>query len=44
MKKYENPSLEIVKINDTDIITTSPGTTGPTVDEENGSWGLGINL
>ena len=43
MKKYENPYFEIERIGDSDIITTSPGTTGPTVDEENGSWGIGVN-
>ena len=44
MKKYENPILEIVETNDSDIITTSPGTTGPTIDEDNGNWGFGIGL
>ena len=39
MKKYEMPVFEITEINENDIITTSPGTTGPTVDEESGTWG-----
>ena len=44
MKKYENPSFEIVNISSTDIITTSPGTSGPTVDEGSGDWGVGLGL
>ena len=44
MKKYEDPSFEIVIINDGDIITTSPGTSGPTVDEGSGDWGVGLGL
>ena len=42
MKKYESPDFEINKISERDIIVTSPGTTGPTVDEESGSWGISI--
>lgn len=44
MKKYESPMLEITKIEAKDIITTSPGTTGPTVDEESNAWGVGIGF
>ena len=44
MKKYENPTLEIFDIDKSDIITSSPGTTGPTVDEESGDWGIGIGV
>ena len=44
MKKYEMPICEITKLNEDDIITTSPGTMGPTVDEEAGDWGLGIGV
>ena len=44
MKRYENPALEIIDVKESDIITASPGTTGPTVDEESGDWGIGIGV
>ena len=43
MKKYEMPIVEITEIKEDDVITTSPGTMGPTIDEESGTWG-GIGL
>ena len=44
MKKYEIPEIEVTKIDYTDVITTSPGTSGPVVDEDLGGWGVGIGL
>lgn len=38
MKKYEMPIFEITEINENDVITTSPGTMGPTIEEEAGTW------
>ena len=37
MKKYIEPNIEIILINE-DIITSSPGTRLPAIDEEDGSW------
>lgn len=44
MKKYVSPEFEFTKIDERDVITTSPGTMGPTVDEESGSWGMEIGF
>ena len=44
MRKYESPELEVTSVKKTDVITTSPGTMGPTVEEEFNSWKIGINL
>lgn len=44
MKKYEVPELEITEVTERDVITTSLGTMGPTVDEEFNSWRIGIGL
>ena len=42
MKKYMNPELEIVELNITDIITTSPGTETTPKDETDGIWDLDL--
>ena len=42
MKKYENPEIEIVKLCDEDIITTSPGTETSPKDEDDGIWDLNL--
>ena len=44
MKRYEIPEIEITKIDNSDVITTSPGTSGPVIDEDEGNWGVGIGL
>ena len=44
MKKYVSPEFEFTKIDEIDVITTSPGTSGPVVDEDAGSWGIGVGL
>ena len=44
MKKYDTPEIEIVEIEKTDIITTSPGTETPKYDENDGIWELDIGL
>ena len=38
MKKYMNPEVEVVEINTSDILTTSPGTETPWYEENDGSW------
>lgn len=43
MKNYINPEIEIIKIESSDIITTSPGTETTPKDESDGIWDLDIN-
>ena len=38
MKKYVNPEFEIVEFSVDDVITTSPGTETPPMDEMDGNW------
>ena len=40
MKKYTDPKIEIIYLDTADIITTSPGTETPSVDESDGVWDL----
>ena len=40
MKKYELPTLEVILISETDIITASLGTETPTLDENDGEWDI----
>ena len=40
MKKYLDPEIEVVEINAKDIITTSPGTETPKLEENDGIWDL----
>ena len=42
MKKYMNPELEIVELNITDIITTSPGTETTPKDDNDGIWDMDL--
>jgi len=42
MKKYEIPEIEVVKVLQGDIITTSPGTETTPKDESDGIWDLDI--
>ena len=42
MKKYMNPELEVVEVNASDIITTSPGTETPWYEEQDGIWSLEV--
>ena len=42
MKKYLNPEIEIIELSSDDIITTSPGTETPSVEETDGIWDLNI--
>ena len=42
MKKYINPELEIVKLESSDIITTSLGTETTPKDDNDGIWDLDI--
>ena len=43
MKKYMNPEIEVVEINTSDVLTTSPGTETPWYEENDGSWGISID-
>ena len=40
MKKYLCPELDVVELKENDIITTSPGTETPVMDENGGIWDL----
>ena len=42
MKKYINPEIEVVEVNTSDVITTSPGTETPRYEESDGIWDLSI--
>ena len=43
MKKYMNPEIEVIELNSTDVITTSPGTEMPKYDEDDGIWEYSIS-
>lgn len=40
MRKYNNPELEMIELEKTDIITTSPGTKTTPKDDNDGIWDL----
>ena len=44
MKKYFNPEIEIVELSVDDVITTSPGTETPPMDENDGNWQMGVSI
>ena len=44
MKNYTNPEIEVVEINTSDVLTTSPGTETSPKDETDGVWDLNIGL
>ena len=44
MKKYINPEIEVVEINTSDVLTTSPGTETTPKDDNDGIWDLNINV
>ena len=41
-KLYISPVLDIIKVRADDIITSSPGTETPSVEETDGIWDLNI--
>ena len=43
MKKCMNPEIEVVEVQTSDIITTSPGTEIPWYEENDGIWSLEVN-
>ena len=42
MKRYESPNLLVVKLDESDIITASPGTETTPKDESDGIWDLNL--
>ena len=42
IKKYVNPEFELIEIDVVDIISTSPGTETDIMDENDGSWEIGL--
>ena len=42
MRKYVNPELELIELEKSDIITTSPGTETTPKDETDGIWDMDI--
>ena len=42
MKKYVNPELELIELEVSDIITTSPGTETTPKDDNDGIWDLDL--
>ena len=42
MRKYNNPELELVELEVSDIITTSPGTETTPKDDNDGIWDLDL--
>ena len=42
MKKYTDPEIEILEIETSDIITTSPGTETTPKDDNDGIWDLDL--
>ena len=42
MRKYNNPELELVELEVSDIITTSPGTETTPKEDNDGIWDLDI--
>ena len=43
MKKYISPEIDIVEIETSDIITTSPGTETTPKDDNDGIWDLDLD-
>ena len=42
MKVYITPEIEVVEVNASDVLTTSPGTETPWYEESDGIWDLSI--
>ena len=42
MKKYDSPSIDIIKLGLSDIVTTSVGTETPVEEEEDAIWEIEI--
>ena len=42
MKKYVEPKIEALEVKASDIITSSPGTETPKLEENDGLWDLSI--
>ena len=43
MKKYINLEIEVIEVQTSDVITTSPGTETPWYEENDGIWEMNIN-
>lgn len=44
MKQYIKPELEVIELQPSDVITTSPGTETPWYEESDGVWELNIGV
>ena len=44
MKKYVTPEIEVLEVNASDIIVTSPGTETPLYEENDGIWSFDTNI
>ena len=44
MQVYITPKIEVVEVNASDVLTTSPGTETPWYEENDGIWELNIGL
>ena len=44
MRKYINPEIEVVEVNASDVLTTSPGTETPWYEESDGIWELNVGV
>ena len=42
MKKYINLEIEVVEVQTSDVITTSPGTETPWYEENDGIWDVNL--
>ena len=42
MKEYIYPKLEIIRLEESDVITTSPGTETTPKDESDGIWDMNL--
>ena len=43
MKNYINPEIEVVEVNASDVMTTSPGTETPWYEESDGIREISVN-
>lgn len=42
MKNYKDPEIEVIEVEASDVLTTSPGTETPWYEENDGSWEISV--